>query len=401
MSMKADVDACGDARSLIDSDSADDIDRLDSGAERVTESDSSVLEDLNRQCERDWILFVNGSVPQPPCFRKYMNCVEVHKKYINSIEGTAKRGHLYLVCRFVRQYFVNPTTFKLPPLATVKGARSQLINFVENASMIIPAQDELKRECKEVESAMRDLYHGGGGVNNNELARIICIIADPANKVEVGYLNDANAPRHMWDREVPRFDTVVVKRFRCPDYKAPLPATLNTHCNYSVIAGLDPNQDIDYNRTSEFVRRHYRNLRSKYSKCLRQYEISSNGNTGFWEYSKRDPLMLMMHHLNDATNGVLEVRNRRLPSDIAFDTSKLPHAPSSNNASSNRKRRPQRRSVLEELTKSIKYLKASRSQRKLIKMKQLDVELRMMSRMGTPPDTMKKYAASKGFCFDD
>ena len=111
--------------------------------------------------------------------------------------------------------------------------------------------------------------------------------------------------------------------------------------------------------------------------------------------------MLMMHHLNDATNGALEVRNRRLPSDIAFDTSKLPHAPSSNNASSNRKRRPQRRSVLEELTKSIKYLKASRSQRKLIKMKQLDVELRMMSRMGTPPDTMKKYAASKGFCFDD
>ena len=272
--------------------------------------------------------------------------------------------------------------------------------------MIIPAQDELKRECKEVESAMRDLYHGGGGVNNNELARIICIIADPANKVEVGYLNDANAPRHMWDREVPRFDTVVVKRFRCPDYKAPLPATLNTHCNYSVIAGLDPNQDIDYNRTSEFVRRHYRNLRSKYSKCLRQYEISSNGNTGFWEYSKRDPLMLMMHHLNDATNGALEVRNRRLPSDIAFDTSKLPHAPSSNNASSNRKRRPQRRSVLEELTKSMKYLKKSR--RKLIKLQQslvrsqlLAVELRIMRKTGAPPDTIKRYAASKGLCIDD
>ena len=233
--MKADVDTFDNTRSSIDSDSANDTDSSDSGAERGAESGSSALEDLNRQCEHDWTLFVKGSVPQPPCFRKYMNCVEVHKKYINSIHGAARRGHLYLACRFVRKYFNNPTTFKLAPTATVKGARSQLINFVENASMIMPAQDELKRSDKEQESAMRDLYHGEP-VNDNERTRIVCIIADPANKIEVGYLTNANAPRHVLDREVPRFDTVVVKKFRCPGYKAPLPATLNKCDNYSVIA---------------------------------------------------------------------------------------------------------------------------------------------------------------------
>ena len=121
-----------------------------SGSGCGASSDHTAPEDLNTRCERAWQDYVSGCSPEPPCFRTFMNCVNIHKKYINSLHGAAKRGRLYYLCRKVRKkYFFKSTTFKLANTATVPGARRALINFVEQARVIIPTQDELKRQCDE------------------------------------------------------------------------------------------------------------------------------------------------------------------------------------------------------------------------------------------------------------
>jgi len=120
----------------------------DSEIDSETEAGRSIpIAELNAQCELEWEAFAHGRVSQPPSFRKYARCAELHKKYINSMHGATKGGQLFILCRNVRKYFFKRSLFKLSSTCTNAGARRALIEFVNNASSIIAAQDALKRHA--------------------------------------------------------------------------------------------------------------------------------------------------------------------------------------------------------------------------------------------------------------
>ena len=328
----ADENGIDPGATLKSSDEEDDID--------------SELEELNELAEKEWKAFITGVQKDPPSFRTYVKCNAVHKKWILSskCKGRYHKGKVHRLLLAVQKIYYKKSSFKLGDYSTLETAKQGLIQFVENAAQIIQTQDALREEAKIVDEAREELTKQLP-MNKNERARIICIIADPEIKLEIDYVFNVTAPRRVIDRKAPSFESIIAPKFSAPHYKAPLPAAVLSADTYSVLKAINPNEDIDFKRPPEYLARHYRNMRTKYSECLKNFEKSGNGNTEFWDFAKSDPIMLLIHNLNAASEGALDLMTRFLPSHLASDSSGslTTISPDSSSSSSEERFRPKRK----------------------------------------------------------
>ena len=207
---------------------------------------------------------------------------------------------MHAVMKRIQRLHVHKKDWKLT--CSAEEMRERLVGFAKNAQAILRKQNKLRDQAQ---AKKFELF------NHNERARLVCILADQREplqndinlmlqKESRGWLQVAGSPAFS---EGPKnFSTVVVPRWQSPSYVAPVPSCLATAGEQSVLYGIDPNADIQFNRSVSFLKSQCDALRHKYGVCRSNYAARWNrGEPDFWPFCQSDPIMLLLHRLASHT----------------------------------------------------------------------------------------------------
>ena len=285
--------------------------------------------DLAARATKAWMAYEKDPRPSPenpPDFREFADCFEVHKAFVLRLKGL-NDGHLRSILRHVQSYFLNRGDFPISSkkLGRVETARQVVLDFLANARAIISREDSKKalraRQIKDDEDR-RLRRRVAGRLNNNERTRLICIGADPGgDDVRKIYLKQVS--RAELDEEVPTFASTFARKYRNREYFATVPAVPDASNRESVLFALDPNNDINYERSAETLEYEFRAMRSKYDDCMRNFRSSGQGSRTVWSFCMDDPVMLLIHEIECLGTEVLSFFTCRLPRNVQADSSCL------------------------------------------------------------------------------